>query len=120
MQRDKIAWLSSEISTFSNPIALGFYILYLYVINELSENSSQDVLNHHNETTNHYLTTIKNLEKINHTIHYVVNTLEDTKDTLETKMNWILSLLGATGKIYSHSNQTMCYVGYDGYMHGTE
>ena len=56
------------------------------------------MLNYHNETTEHYRVTLENLAKVNHTVNYVVEALEDTRQSLESKLNWALSLLGGTGK----------------------
>ena len=83
-------------------------ILTVYFIHPCIENilyffldeGNQQVLDFQREATEHYRETLENLEKVNNTVNFVMQMINDTRSTVESKLNWILELIGTSGKYY--------------------
>ena len=45
----------------------------------------------------YYSDTLEKLHKLNSTLGYMLSTLQGLGDSLELKINWLLSLMGDTG-----------------------
>ncbi len=68
------------------------------VLSSISDKSSQEVLSYHDETTKNYKETIKNLQRINETVAFIVEAMDDMQDGLEHKLNWLTNFVGGTGQ----------------------
>lgn len=64
----------------------------------MSEQSTKIILERHEETVAHYTQLMDDLQKMNGTVHHLMDILLRMKGKVEEKFSWISSLLGDTGE----------------------
>ncbi|XP_074654833.1 protein brambleberry-like [Tubulanus polymorphus] len=63
---------------------------------EKIDNSSKNVLMYHHEAAEQYQKTLKNLQQVNATINFIMNTVTDMKSGIDSRLSWLISLIGGT------------------------
>ena len=62
-----------------------------------TDESSQEVLQYHTDTKQHYAETLDNLARINSTVARVLTMLTQLRLSVEQRLAWLASLVGGTG-----------------------
>ena len=65
--------------------------------NFMTDVSSQEVLQYHDQTTRNYRETIENLQKVNKTVAYILRAIDNMQKGLESKLDWLTNFVGGTG-----------------------
>ncbi len=69
------------------------------VLNTLfSDESSQEVIHYHEETTKNYKDTIRNLERVNKTVAYILDAVDKMQSGIENTLRWLTNFVGGTGQ----------------------
>ncbi len=65
----------------------------------LTDSSSQVVLRYHDETTQNYRETIENLQRVNKSVAFILNTIDLMQHGLNNKLDWLTEFVGGTGML---------------------
>lgn len=69
----------------------------LYLYNLFSDESTKQLLHQQKITAVRYEETLHNLERINITVSYLLDLLENTRSELDFRLRWITDIVGGTG-----------------------
>ena len=73
----------------------------------MTDVSSQEVLQYHDQTTRNYRETIENLQKVNKTVVYILRAIDNMQKGLESKLDWLTNFVGGTG-LHTFHHRSLC------------
>lgn len=83
---------------------------------EKINNSTQRILQQHSEAVQHYQITLENLERINTTVSYLLNLVDQARVEIDTKIGWVSALLFDAG---DRLNVIYCCMVHSAYFLGS-
>lgn len=82
------------------------------VVWEKIENSTQKILDQHVISAQHYQAALDNLNRVNHSITYLLGLVERMRHEIDSKLDWLTSVAGGAGNQLTMMITALLHLGY--------